>query len=293
MKMVMKMTAWTTSKTNEAVKTNDKEKGSFALGREAYLAKRKAAQDRDKNYLCCGIWGAPKTAKSALAADLLTEEDIANGMHVFVWDYDNRFIDVKRNHYDNVENLVVFNPIERHPDTLVDIKATKHNAAMHYEEAMTYLKDGTLKAVIIDGADKFLTDVCETYMRIKHNLDADTVIKQLPFVWGDRNRPYKYFLHNKILEMDCHRIVIAHSKEKYVDGSPVGIIANWHDSTEDIFTSTIRMERKISKTETVFTALIEASAIKPELIGTRNTVLTIKNGEVVWTGLPSLKKGEL
>jgi len=53
------------------------------------------------------------------------------------------------------------------------------------------------------------------------------------------------------------------------------------------------MERKISKTETVFTALIEASAVKPELIGTRNTVLTIKNGEVVWTGLPSLKKGEL
>ena len=293
MKMVMKMTAWKTNNTNEATTTTEKTQGSFALGREAYLAKRKAAQDRDTNYLCCGIWGAPKTAKSAIAADILTEEDLANDMHVFVWDYDNRFIDVKRNHYDNSTNLVVFNPIERHPDTLVDIKATKNNAEMHYEEALTYLEKGKLKAVIIDGADKFLTDVCETYMRIKHNLDADTVIKQLPFVWGDRNTPYKNFLHKKILEMECHRIVIAHSKEKYVDGSPVGIIANWHDSTEDIFTSTIRMERKISKTETVFTALIEASAVKPELIGTRHTVLRIKDGSVTWTGLPSLQKGEL
>tara|TARA_R110002020_G_scaffold32427_3_gene99776 strand:+ start:21610 stop:22473 length:864 start_codon:yes stop_codon:yes gene_type:complete len=286
--------AWTTNKNeNKAITTDEKTKGTFALGREAYLAKRKAAQDRNKNFLCCGIWGAPKTAKSALAADILTEEDLANGMHVFVWDYDNRFIDVKRNHYDNIENLVVFNPIERHPDTLVDIKATKHNAEMHYEEAMSFLEQGKLKAVIVDGADKFLTDVCETYMRIKHNLDADTVIKQLPFVWGDRNTPYKNFLHKKILEMECHRIVIAHSKEKYVDGSPVGIVANWHDSTEDIFTSTVRMERKIGKNDTVFTALIEASAVKPELIGTRHTVLTIKNGAVNWTGLPVLMEGEL
>ena len=288
------MAAWTTSKTNEAVGTDEKTQGSFALGREAYLAKRKAAQDRNKNFLCCGIWGAPKSAKSGLAADLLTDEEIENGMHVFVWDYDNRFIDVKRNHYDNLENLVVFNPIERSPDTLVDIKATKHNAEMHYQEALTYLEQGKLKAVIVDGADKFLTDVCETYMRIKHNLDADTVIKQLPFVWGDRNTPYKNFLHKKILEMECHRIVIAHSKEKYVDGSPVGIIANWHDSTEDIFTSTIRMEREMTKNKpTKFIALIEASAIKPELIGTRHTILTIDKGNVDWAGLPSLKKGEL
>ena len=288
------MAAWTTSKTNEAVGTDEKTQGSFALGREAYLAKRKAAQDRNKNFLCCGIWGAPKSAKSGLAADLLTDEEIENGMHVFVWDYDNRFIDVKRNHYDNLENLVVFNPIERSPDTLVDIKATKHNAEMHYQEALTYLEQGKLKAVIVDGADKFLTDVCETYMRIKHNLDADTVIKQLPFVWGDRNTPYKNFLHKKILEMECHRIVIAHSKEKYVDGSPVGIIANWHDSTEDIFTSTIRMEREMTKNKpTKLIALIEASAIKPELIGTRHTILTIDKGNVDWAGLPSLKKGEL
>ena len=293
MKMVMKMTAWTTKDKNEAVTTIDKEQGSFALGREAYLAKRKTAQERNKNFLCCGIWGAPKSAKSALAADILTEEDIENGMHVFVWDYDNRFIDVKRNHYDNVENLVVFNPIERHPDTLVDIEATKHNAEMHYEEAMTYLKNGKLKAIIVDGADKFLTDVCETYMRVKHNLDADTVIKQLPYVWGDRNTPYKNFLHKKILEMECHRIVVAHSKDKYVDGSPVGVVSNWHDSTEDIFTSTIRMEREIRKDKTDYIALIEASATKPELIGSRHTVLTIAKGDVKWIGLPTLKKCEL
>ena len=45
MRMVMRM-AWSTTKT-EAITTTEKEKGSFALGREAYLAKRKEAQDRN------------------------------------------------------------------------------------------------------------------------------------------------------------------------------------------------------------------------------------------------------
>ena len=87
--------------------------------------------------------------------------------------------------------------------------------------------------------------------------------------------------------------MIAHAKEKYVDGSPVGLIANWHDSTEDIFTSTIRMERELKRENAKFTALIEASATRPELIGTRHTVLSINKGTVEWVGLPFLKKGEL
>ena len=70
MRMVMRM-AWSTTKT-EAITTTEKEKGSFALGREAYLAKRKEAQDRNKNFLCVGIWGEAKSAKSGVAADILT-----------------------------------------------------------------------------------------------------------------------------------------------------------------------------------------------------------------------------
>ena len=56
--------SWKTQDKNEAITTEEKQKGSFAIGREAYLAKRKIAQERNKNYLCVGIWGAPKSAKT-------------------------------------------------------------------------------------------------------------------------------------------------------------------------------------------------------------------------------------
>ena len=244
--------------------------------------------------MCLGIWGEPKSAKSAISLDILSEEDIKNDMKVYVFDFDNRAIDVKRNHYNNIDNIVVDNPIERKDDSLVDFDATMMNARTFYEMAMECLEEGKLKAVIVDGADKLLTDVCETKMREKHGMDADTVIKQPPYVWGDRNTPYKNFLHKQILEMPCHRIVIAHSKDKYAGNpNPIGVEANWHDSTEDIFTATIRMQRDLRKGGAEYTALFEASARKPELIGTRRKVLSIKDGTIDWTGVAEIKTGEL
>ena len=246
------------------------------------------------NRLICGIWGEPKSAKSATAMDLLTEEDIKNDMKVLVFDFDNRAIDVKRNHYGNIENLIVYNPIVRKDGSLVDFDETMDNARAFYQMALEILEEDKLKAVIVDGADKLLTDVCETKMREKHGMDADTVIKQPPYVWGDRNTPYKNFLHKQILEMPCHRIVIAHSKDKYAGNpNPIGVEANWHSSTEDIFTATVRMSRDIRKNGATFTAMVEASARKPEMIGKRLKVLTIEDGKVDWNGFPEIKAGEL
>ena len=189
-KMVIDM-SWTTTDKTKAVTTNESAKGQYALRKEAMLQQIKESQENNKSYLCLGIWGEPKSAKSATAMDLLTDEDIKNGLHVLVFDFDNRAIDVKRNHYDNNENLIVYNPIVRKDGSLVDFDETMNNARAFYEMAKEYLADGKLKAVIVDGADKLLTDVCETKMREKHGMDADTVIKQPPYVWGDRNTPYK------------------------------------------------------------------------------------------------------
>lgn len=286
--------SWTTTDKTKAVTTNESGKGQYALRKEAMLQQIKESQENNKSYLCLGIWGEPKSAKSATAMDLLTDEDIKNGLHVLVFDFDNRAIDVKRNHYDNNENLIVYNPIVRKDGSLVDFDETMNNARAFYEMAKEYLADGKLKAVIVDGADKLLTDVCETKMREKHGMDADTVIKQPPYVWGDRNTPYKNFLHKQILEMACHRIVIAHSKDKYAGNpNPVGVEANWHSTTEDIFTATVRMSRDIRKNGATFTAMVEASARKPEMIGKRLKVLTIEDGKVDWSGFPEIKAGEL
>ena len=293
LRMVIDM-SWTNNGKTKAVQTKESEKGKYALRKKAMLEQIKQAQENNKSFLCLGIWGEPKSAKSATAMDLLTEEDIKNDMKVLVFDFDNRAIDVKRNHYGNIENLIVYNPIVRKDGSLVDFDETMDNARAFYQMALEILEEGKLKAVIVDGADKLLTDVCETKMREKHGMDADTVIKQPPYVWGDRNTPYKNFLHKQILEMPCHRIVIAHSKDKYAGNpNPIGVEANWHSSTEDIFTATVRMSRDIRKNGATFTAMVEASARKPEMIGKRLKVLTIEDGNVDWNGFPEIKAGEL
>ncbi len=33
-----------------------------------------------QSYMCLGIWGEPKSAKSAISLDILTDEDIKNDM---------------------------------------------------------------------------------------------------------------------------------------------------------------------------------------------------------------------
>jgi len=285
---------WTDNDKTKAVTTNESDKGQYALRKKAMLQRIKESQENNESFLCLGIWGEPKSAKSATALDMLTDEDIKNDKHVLVFDFDNRAIDVKRNHYGNNENLIVYNPIVRKEGSLVDFDETMSNARAFYALAKEYLAEDKLKAVIVDGADKLLTDVCETYMREKHNMDADTVIKQPPYVWGDRNTPYKNFLHKQILEMPCHRIVIAHSKDKYAGNpNPVGVEANWHSTTEDVFTATIRMQRDVRQKGAVYTAIIEASARKPEMIGQRIKVLSINDGTVTWNGLPEIKAGEL
>ena len=291
--MVMNM-SWSTTGKKQAITKNETDEGKYALRKKELLQVIKQIQENNTSYLCLGIWGEPKSAKSATALDILTDEDIENDMKVMVFDFDNRAIDVKRNHYNNVENLIVYNPIVREEGSLVDFNETMNNARAFYQLAQEFLEEGKLKAVIVDGADKLLTDVCETYMRNKHGLDADTVMKAAPYVWGDRNTPYKNFLHKQILEMPCHRIVIAHSKDKYAGNpNPIGVEANWHSSTEDIFTATVKMSRDIRKNGATFTAMVEASARKPELIGKRIKVLSIDDGKVEWNGFPEIKAGEL
>jgi hypothetical protein len=291
--MVMNM-SWSTTGKKQAITKNETDEGKYALRKKELLQVIKQIQENNTSYLCLGIWGEPKSAKSATALDILTDEDIENDMKVMVFDFDNRAIDVKRNHYNNVENLIVYNPIVREEGSLVDFNETMNNARAFYQLAQEFLEEGKLKAVIVDGADKLLTDVCETYMRNKHGLDADTVMKAAPYVWGDRNTPYKNFLHKQILEMPCHRIVIAHSKDKYAGNpNPIGVEANWHSSTEDIFTATVKMSRDIRKNGATFTAMVEASARKPELIGKRIKVLSIEDGKVEWNGFPEIKAGEL
>ena len=76
--MVIDM-SWTNNDKTKAVQTKESDKGKYALRKKAMLEQIKQAQENNKSFLCLGIWGEPKSAKSATAMDLLTDEDIKNG----------------------------------------------------------------------------------------------------------------------------------------------------------------------------------------------------------------------
>ena len=94
--MVMNM-SWSTTGKKQAITKNETDEGKYALRKKELLQVIKQIQENNTSYLCLGIWGEPKSAKSATALDILTDEDIENDMKVMVFDFDNRAIDVKRN----------------------------------------------------------------------------------------------------------------------------------------------------------------------------------------------------
>ena len=121
--MVIIMSWSTTNSENK-----DEQVVSYADRKKAILSQIMEKQTNNKTYMCLGIWGEPKSAKSATAMDLLTEEDITNAMVVTVFDFDNRAIDVRQHHYSDIENLIVYNPIKRKQGSLVDFEETMKNA---------------------------------------------------------------------------------------------------------------------------------------------------------------------
>jgi hypothetical protein len=53
------------------------------------------------------------------------------------------------------------------------------------------------------------------------------------------------------------------------------------------------MKREIKQGGADYTAIVEASARMPELIGSRRKVLSINKGKIEWSGFEEVKKGEI
>ena len=65
---------------------------------------------RNRSYLRVGIHGEPKSGKSGVALDCLTEEEIKDGWKVIALDWDNGCEPTWRNNWDSSEHIIVFDP---------------------------------------------------------------------------------------------------------------------------------------------------------------------------------------
>lgn len=242
--------------------------------------------EKSSSNICCALYGYDGTAKSGIAMDCRTEQEIKDGMKIVIFDLDGGCAPLKVIFHDNDPNIIIKNPLVRNEVKNVDYEATfaKLKAALDYiERNMEELK---IKAIIFDGLDKFLK-ICEYSMREELNKDVTSGIDYR--YWKNRNKKYMDILE-QIKLMDLDRFFITHMKHDE-DGN---MIPDWQKKTPDMLYQRVRCFREIKEDKsggrTVYLkAEIEKSKTNIALEGKIYTVAEIrhdKNGTTAkWNGL--------
>ena len=109
---------------------------------------------REKEFLLLGITGNPKVGKSGLAMDCRTEEEIKKGMTVEILDLDDGSTATWDSAWNRDENIRVFVPNVWNEDGSMNWDETFHNCSTWIKMLEEQIKEGNVKAVILDGVDK-------------------------------------------------------------------------------------------------------------------------------------------
>jgi len=136
-----------------------------------------------------------------------------------------------------------------------------------------------LKALVFDGADVFLSEVCEGQMRMDEHIDVAGGVKQL--YWKKRNK-YFYDVMNLIFTIDVDRYIITHYKEDHDTKKQIySIQKDFPDKVHQILEF-----RKDSKVNKHYVKVISDRRNRPDLLGKEICIMENDNttGIRVWHG---------
>ena len=161
------------------------------------------------------LYGADGTAKSFLAAENLTDEDIKAGMRMVVIDLDGGFANLLPVYYkERCESLgrkvedvfLVKNPITLNNEGDIDYKETFTEIKKAIYLVKSLHKEMNIKVIVLDGLTTLLL-YAENLMRIEKSLTVDGGVS-IAF-WKRRN---KYFLDiiEQIKSLTTSSILIGH-----------------------------------------------------------------------------------
>ena len=244
---------------------------------------------RQRAHLCCLIYGDAKTGKSGLALDCRTTEELDNDTIIMVLDFDNGVEPTWRTNWDSDPNIKILNPIARDDEGFPNLDKTVRRAEAFIAIAKDYMDEGRTVKFIFDGIDRWLR-LAIYAMPIDKRA---TKIQKMPREWGVRNLAYEQLVEKVTDGLDCDRFFITHMKDNYENNVVVGRGPNIKEQTIDKVTQVIEVKsNKLGKKHTS-TATIIASKTNTELVGQAFDFLVIDNGEVTWTSIEELQKGEL
>ena len=264
------------------------------------IADRRSAE---KEFLLMGITCKPKVGKSGLAMDCRTEEEIKLGMKVRILDLDDGSTATWDSAWNRDENIEVYVPNVWNNDGSVDWDETFHNCSTWIKMTEEDIKEGNIKAVILDGVDKIYEGSSDVLRKslVKNAArsgsviqDSDTV-RVSPLDWKVRNKIYDRIL-NPFIALRANRFLITHMKPVYEGiGAPiaVGETPDWYKTTPHKLLQILNIsEQKLGK-KTTYKGTLVASKTNSSMVGKSWPVFVLEDTGNVWNGIPELKTGEL
>ena len=237
-----------------------------------------------KEKLVCLLYGSDGTAKSGIALDCLTDEDIKAGMRAMVIDLDGGNIPlIIRQHKARCEKLgrkvndvyLVRNPVAMNVETGdVDYKKTFLNIKEAIFLAKHNHKELNLKFIVYDGLSTALK-YAEYQMRVEKHLQTDGGVQLL--YWLIRNKIFKEIL-DQVKALPISSFYIAHEDfilKELSDNSSI------KEATNSMMHQKIRCVRIDNKVKGIveFKATIDKSKYVPESEGSSFTILSVDKNE--------------
>ena len=257
----------------------------------------------EKEFLLVGITGRPKVGKSGLAMDCRTEEEIKNGMKVKILDLGDGCTATWDSAWDRDENIEVYVPNVWNNDGSMNWDETFHNCSTWIKMAEEDIKEGNIKAVILDGVDKIYEGSSDVLRKslVKNAArsgsviqDSDTVMVK-PLDWKVRNNIYDRII-NPFVALRANRFLITHMKLVYEGiGAPiaVGETPDWYKTTPHKLLQIINITEQKLGNKTTYKGKLVASKTNSNMVGKSWPIFVLEESGNEWNGIPELKQGEL
>lgn len=164
--------------------------------------------------ICALLIGDPKVGKSGVVLDCRTEQDKIDGKKIIVFELnsDNGCSVNKDIFHPNDENIIILNPREYsqdkdgswNPDYIATMNRIKSAVQIIKEDVNSGVN---IKAICLDGLDIFLSEICESQVRLEEHVDAAGGLSMR--FYKNRNKFY-YDVLNMIFDIDCDKYMITH-----------------------------------------------------------------------------------
>lgn len=234
--------------------------------------------------ICSLIVGLPKTAKTGICLDSRTEEEIKEGKKLvyieFNHDHGGR-INKKVFHKNDPSILVIDPTVVEADDITGEDKVNYIKTMAKIKATLRYIKENkeklNIKTIIVDGADRFLSEICEQQMRLDEHIDVTGGVS-LKY-WLKRNK-YFHDVMDMLLNIDVDKYIISHPKEDKETGKiTYGVQKDFPDRVHQIL-----MTRYDEKTNKFYVKVIADRRDRPDLIGKEFITMEIIDGKKKWYG---------